>query len=433
MSVSYIFVFLVLLIVMILAGFGIPYAIGITGVVYMVLKNQGLVDLAFFTIAQKMMYSSYTFVLLAIPFFLLAGQLMNTGSITKKMFKFCNSLVGWIPGGLGHTNILCSVVFAGMSGSAIADAAGLGTIEIKAMEDAGFDTDFSVAVTAASSTIGPIIPPSIPLILYGCAATGASISALLIGGLVPGIMMALAMAVMVYYFAKKRNYPKAKFPTWKGLWVDFKQAFWPLLTPVILIGGMLSGVFTPTEASSVCVLYAFILTAVFYREVKLKDLWNLFINVAKESASTLFIVAASSLFGYLLTRAQIPAMLVEAISSFTMNPLMVLLLLNIVFLIVGCFMDVSSAILVLTPTIMPLVLKVGINPVHMGMVMVLNLMIGLLTPPVGMCLYATARVGKISVERTIKAVLPFYIPLVICLILVTVFPDIVTWLPSLMG
>ena len=433
MKLTFLLVFIVLLIVLMLLGFSIPYAIGIVGVIYMLMKNGGItLDFPFSTITQKMMYSSYTFTLLAIPFFLMAGQMMNIGSITKKLFGFCNMLVGWIPGGLGHANILASVVFAGMSGSAVADAAGLGTIEVRAMEDQGFDTDFAVAVTAASSTIGPIIPPSIPLILYGCAATGASIASLLIGGVVPGLLMAALLSVLVYILSKKRNYPKSEFPKAKQLWKSFKSAFLPLLTPVILIGGMMSGIFTPTEASAVCVLYAFLLTFVLYREVTISDLRKMIVNVSVESASVLFIVAAASFFGYQLTRAQIPAMLVEAISAVSTNPYIVLLLLNVIFLVVGCFMDASSAILVLTPTIMPLVNAVGINPVHMGVVMVLNLMVGLLTPPVGLCLYATAKIGKISVERTVRAVMPFYIPLVISLLLITFIPGLVTWLPGFM-
>ena len=419
------------LILLFLLGFGAPYAIGVVSDIYLLINN-GFANFPFHTVAQKFLNSGNSFTLMAIPFFLLAGNLMNTGGITKRIFKFCQTAVGWIPGGLAHANILASIVFAGMSGSAVADAAGLGTIEIRAMEDQGFDTDFSAAITAASSTIGPIIPPSIPLIVFATTAGTVSVSKMLLAGIIPGVLMGIALAIMVILISIKRHYPKSAFPKGKALWDDFRHAFFSLLTPVILIGGMLSGVFTPTEAAIVCVVYAFILTVVVYREVTMKQVAQAILTTAKESACIVFIICASNLYGYLLTRARIPQTLVTMISDMTSSPLVVLLLINVLFLIVGCFMDCNAAIMVMTPTLMPLVSAFGINPIHFGLIMVLNLMIGLLTPPVGMCLYTTARVAKIPLDRMIKAIAPFYVPLLVTLLLVTLFPQIVLLIPNMM-
>jgi len=424
-------IFITGLIALFCMGFGAPYAIGLISSLVLVIDN-GFANFPTHTVAQKIVNSGNSFVLLAIPFFLLAGELMNTGSITRKIFKFCNTLVGWVPGGLAHANILASIIFAGMSGSAVADAAGLGTIEIRAMEDQGFDTDFSAGITAASSTIGPIIPPSIPMVVFGVSASGVAISKLLIAGIVPGLLMGITLSIMVIFISLKRKYPRSSFPKWSELWNDFKGAFFPLLTPTILIGGMLSGIFTPTEAAVVSVVYAFFLTVVVYREISLRDLYKIIIRVARDSACVLFIIVSSALYGYLLVRAQIPQMLIDIMLGLTTNKYIILLLINVLLIIVGCFMDANAAILILTPALMPLVLEVGIDPVHFGLMMVLNLMIGLLTPPVGMCLYAVSKVAHISLDRVVKGTAPFYLPLFISLLLVTFIPELSTWLPNLL-
>ncbi|WP_094550600.1 TRAP transporter large permease [Petroclostridium xylanilyticum] len=422
-------IFLGVLVLLFILGFSVPYAIGLTSLVVLIFQR-GITEIPFGIISQRMVYGINNFTLLAIPFFLLAGKLMNTGSITKKIFKFANTLVGYLPGGLGHANIVASIIFAGMSGSAVADAAGLGTIEIEAMQDQGFDKEFSAAVTAASSTIGPIIPPSIPLIMYGVMGD-VSIAALLLAGIVPGLLMGGAMMVLVAYYSIKRNYPKIPFPKWKEIWHDFKDAFWPLLTPVILIGGILSGIFTPTEASAVAVVYSFILTVFVYKELSVRDLINIFMETIKETAVILFIVAASSLYGYLLVKTQMPQYFMEKLFAVSQNPVIILLLINVFLLVIGCFMETNAAIIILTPMMIPLAAKLGIDPVHLGIVMVLNLMIGLLTPPIGMCLYAVARVAKLSLDKMVRAVAPFYIPLIVVLLLITLFPQIVLILPSL--
>jgi tripartite ATP-independent transporter DctM subunit len=422
------FIFLGGLILFFLAGFAVPYAIGLVSLVVMVFK-EGFGDIPFTMLAQRIVFGMNSFVLLAIPLFLLAGKLMNTGSITRKIFRFANLLIGFLPGGLGHVNVVSSMIFAGMSGSAVADAAGLGTIEVKAMTEEGYDREFSAAITAASSTIGPIIPPSIPLIMFGVMGN-VSITSLLIGGLVPGALMGVSLMIMCYYYGKKRNYPRRKFPTFKEFWSGLKEAFWPLLTPAILIGGILSGVFTPTEAAGVAVVYAFILTLV-YRELTLREFIKISLETVKESAMIFVIIGMASIYGWLLIKTQMPQMFVEGIFMITENPLFILLILNVFFLIVGCFMESIAAITILTPLMVPLAIGAGIDPLHLGLVMVLNLMIGLLTPPVGMCLYAVSRVANVSFDKLVKAVSPFYIPLFIVLLLLTIFPVIGTFLPNL--
>ena len=426
-----ILLFLGSLVALFLLGFGAPYAIGLSACLVLLILR-GFAGFPIQTVASKIAFTANNFTLLAIPFFLMAGKLMNTGSITKRIFDFCNKLVGWLPGGLGHANVLSSVVFAGMSGSAVADAAGLGTIEIKAMEDQGFDTDFAAAVTAASSTVGPIIPPSIPLIVYGVSAGTVSVAKLLIAGILPGVFIAICLSLMVAFFSVKRNYPRIKFPTAKELWDSFRSAFFPLLTPVILIGGIMGGVFTPTEAAAAATLYAFILTFIVYREITLKQFFHLAAEVAKETASIMLIVCASSLYGYVLTRTRLPNIIMEGMFAFTTNKVAILLMLNLFFLIVGCFMEANAALIILTPILVPLATALGIDLVHLGVIVVFNLMIGLLTPPVGVCLYATCRVAKISLDRMVKAVAPFYIPLFVSLMAITFIPALTTWLPNVL-
>lgn len=423
------FLFLGVLILFFLTGFPVPYAIGLTSLVVLIFER-GITNIPYELIAQRLIYGVNNFTLLAIPFFLLAGKLMNTGGITKKIFEFANTMIGYLPGGLGHSNVVASIIFAGMSGSAVADAAGLGTIEVEAMIDEGYDVDFSAAVTAASSTIGPIIPPSINLVMFGVMGN-VSIAALLIAGLLPGIVMGLCLMGMIFYYAVKRKYPRRPFPKFKEAFVTFKEAFFPLLTPVILVGGVLSGIFTPTEAAAVACLYAFILSVFIYKEIKPNDVLNIIFKTAKETALILFIVAGASLYGWLLIRSQVPIMLMESVFSVSSNPLIILFLINLFLLVIGMFMETNAAIIILTPVIMPMALAAGIDPIHLGIIMVLNLMIGLLTPPIGMCLYAVARVANISIDRMVKAVIPFYVPLVVALILITIFPQISLFLPNL--
>jgi tripartite ATP-independent transporter DctM subunit len=339
-------------------------------------------------------------------------------------------MVGFLPGGLGHANCIASLIFAGMSGAAVADAAGLGQVELKAMKDAGYDRDFSVAITGASSTIGPIFPPSIPMVIFGLVA-GVSVGRLFLGGVVPGVVMTLALMTMVWIYARKRNYPRTPFPTFRQFVRAFMDAFLPLMTPTILLGGIWSGWFTPTEAAAVAVAYALILGTLIYGELTWRDTLQVFIDSAKDTAALGFIVAAASFYGWLLMRTGAPAAMANALLGISRNPLVLLLIINVILLIVGCFFETIVAILILGPILMEVITKVGIDPVHFGVVMVLNLMIGLLTPPFGVVLFVMVHVGEISFERVVRATAPFIIPLLVVLLLITVFPPLVTWVPNM--
>ncbi len=372
--------------------------------------------------------SSYT--LLAISFFILAAKLMNTGGITRKIFRACSAWVGGIPGGLGHANVVASIVFSGMSGSAVADAGGLGQIEVDAMIKEGFDPDFSAAVTAASATIGPIIPPSIPMVVYGMMSD-VDIGQLFIGGVTPGLLLAVATSILVFIIAKKRNYPIDKF-SWKEVGQATKDALLSLLTPVIIIGGIWTGIFSPTEAACIAATYAFILSVLVYRELGWKDVWKALVETARDSAGILCIICGAASFSWLVTMLGITQAMSNALVSLTDNKYVMLLILNIAFLLIGMFMEALAAMTITLPFLIPLMGVYGIDPLHLGVVLVLNLMIGLCTPPVGTSLFICAKSAGITIEKMYKAILPFLIPLIIVLFLITYIPSLVTWLPSLM-
>lgn len=424
-----VFLFIGILIFLFLLGIPVAFGMGIGAVILMII-SQGSLDINFGIVAQRLLYGANSFILLSIPLFLLAGNLMNTGGITQRIFKFANVMVGHLRGGLGHVNIVASIIFAGMTGTAVSDAAGLGTVEIKAMTDAGYDKEFSCAITGASSTIGPIIPPSVPLIIYGILAS-VSIGRLLVAGIIPGLLIAGALMVMVSIYAKKRNYPREKRASFREFFIASKKAFLPCMTPVIIVGGIISGIFTPTEAAAVASLYAFILGFIIYREISLADLWKIVQKTARDTAIIIFIVSCASLYGWVLIRSRIPIILMEQITSISTNPLIILLILNGALLVVGCFMETIAALNILVPVLTPLILTVGIDPLHFGLIMVFNLMIGLITPPFGMVLFVLNKVSGVPVEKIVKATLPFLIPLLAVLLLMTFFPSLVTFLPDL--
>jgi tripartite ATP-independent transporter DctM subunit len=355
---------------------------------------------------------------------------MNTGGITHRIYRFANAMVANVRGGLGHVNIIASVIFAGMTGTAVSEAAGLGTVEIKAMRDAGYEPEFSCAVAGASATIGPIIPPSVPLVIYGVLAS-ASIGRLLIGGIVPGLMMGGALMVMVAYYAAKRNYPRSGKLSLRELLVAFGHAFMPLLTPIIIMGGIISGVCTPTEAAGIAACYALILGCIAYQEISWGDLWRILKDTARDTAIVLFIVACATLYAWVLIRSRIPIVLMDEMTSITRDPFWILMIINGALLIIGCFMETIAAMNILVPVLAPLIVAVGIDPVHFGVVMVLNLMIGTLTPPFGMVLFIMHKVSGVPLERVIRATMPFLIPLGVVLLLITQYPELVTFLPDL--
>jgi tripartite ATP-independent transporter DctM subunit len=407
---------------------GVPVAIALGGASLIFVLLQGhMPDLV---VVHRMVMGVDSFPLLAIPFFIMAGSLMNTAGITERIYAFALALVGWLKGGLGHVNVVGSVIFAGMSGTAVADAGGLGNIEIKAMRDHGYDADFAVGITGASSTIGPIIPPSLPMVIYGVMAN-ASIGQLFAAGLIPGLLMAATLMAMVAWYAHVRGFHRDASFALSRLRHTFQRAFLPLLTPVILIGGMMSGAFTPTEAAIAATAYALFLGLFVYRTLDLRGLVRVSMETAETTAIILLIVGGASIFGWLITTTRVTDQIADAVLAVTSEPWAVLLLVNIFLLIVGCFMETIAAITILVPVLLPLMERIGVDPVHFGLIMVLNLMIGLLTPPVGMVLYILARVARISFERASRACAPFLVPLLVTLGIVTYWPGLVLWLPTL--
>ena len=408
---------------------GAPIAIALGGASMLwVYLTQEIPD---FAILHRMVNGVDSFPLLAVPFFILAGNIMNAAGLTNHIFGFARALVGWLPGGLGHVNIGASIIFSGMSGAAVADAGGLGTIEIKAMSDAGYDTDFSVAVTASSATIGPIIPPSLPMVIFGVLAS-ESIGQLFIAGFIPGLLMGAALMIMVAIYAHRRHYPRDAGFSVRELGRSFLVGLPSLFTPVIIIGGIATGIFTPTEAAIAAVFYGLFLGLVVYRSLSFRDLVQVSMETVETTAIILLIVAGASIFAWILTENQITERFAAVILNLSRNKIVVLLLMNAILFVVGFFMETIAAITILVPVLLPIAVEVGVDPVHFGVIMVLNLMIGLLTPPVGMVLYVLSRVAKVPFERCASATLPFLIPLVIVLLLVTFIPQISMWLPTML-
>lgn len=414
------------LLLLVFLGFPVCFSIALTSLLYMLKEGMVLV-----TIPQRMVAGIDTFVFLAVPFFILTGNLMNTGGVTKRIFRFANSLVGFIPGGLGHANVVASIIFAGMSGAAIADAGGLGTIEIEAMKKQGYDPEFSAAVTAASSTIGPIFPPSIPMILFGAMA-GVSVGKLFLAGAVPGILMGIALMIMIYIYSKARKYPVSSKLDFQEISGSFREAILPLFTPVIILGGILLGVFTPTEAAIVAAAYSFVLGFLVYREIRLADIPKVLLKTALTTTVVLFIISTSSIYGWLLCNEQVPQTVAKTLFTITENTQLILLILVGFLLVIGCFIETAAALIILVPVLTPLVTNLGIDPVHFGLVMVFALMVGLCTPPVGIVLYTISDIANIKFERIVSATLPFLFPLFIVLLLVTFFPQLSLFLPNIL-
>lgn len=411
----------------ILMAIGVPIAVamGFGSFIAVIFGN----NYSTLAITHKLIGGLNSYVLLAIPFFILAGNIMNTGGITTKIFKFANAIVGRIPGGMGHANVLSNIIVSGMSGSAVADAGGLGQIIIKAMDDQGFDTEFSAAVTCAAATIGPIIPPSIPMVVFGSMAE-VSVGSLFLGGIIPGLMLGVATMILVYIISKKRHYPISKKLSKREIWEGFKGAFLPLLTPIIIIGGILSGVCTPTEAAAVAVVYALILS-VLYKEMSFKKLEKALLDTVVMSGTIIFIIASATAFAWIIAMEGIPQKVTAFILSVTTNPYLIILLLNVILLIMGMFMEALSILTIIVPFLIPLINAMGFNPVHIGVMVVLNLMIGLSTPPVGMSLFVVSKVANVKLEKLYKAILPFLVPLIAVLIIVSYFPDVVTFIPKI--
>jgi tripartite ATP-independent transporter DctM subunit len=408
------------------AGPAIYAAMGLAGFAFLLLSGiPGIV------IPQKVAMAANSFPLLAAPLFILMGNLMNTSGISYRIFDFAKAVVGWMRGGLCHANIVGSLIFAGMSGSAVADAAGMGAVEIEAMTKEGYAPEVAGAVTAASATIGPIIPPSLPMIVYGVAAE-TSIGSLFVAGIIPGLLMTVALMIMVRHIAIRDNLPRHPFEGVRALLVAFRRAFWALMAPVVLFGGLLSGIFTPTEAAAVAVIYALLLGLFVYREIRIADLPKLILDTVETTGVVMALVMTASLLGYCISVSRLPQVFGSTLTSLTTNPLVYLLIVNVLLLVVGFFMEALAAMLVLIPILVPPALALGIDPVQFGLVFVLNLMIGTITPPVGVVLYVTAKVANVPFEAIVRATTPFLIPLVAVLAMITLWPPLTTWLPSVL-
>jgi tripartite ATP-independent transporter DctM subunit len=381
-------------------------------------------------VIQKIIFGVDTFVLLAVPFFILAAQIMNSTGITKRIFRFASTIVGHFPGGLAQVNIVDSMIFAGMSGSAIADASGAGLMEIEAMVSQGYEKSYATAVSAASSTIGPIIPPSIPMVIYAVIAE-ASVGKLFLGGVIPGIFMGLAMMVITHFIAKKRGFYRDRRATLKEFFDAFKGAFLALLTVAVLLGGIYTGVFTPTEAAAIAALYALFLGVVVYRELGFGDVFRIFSRIVISCGFITFIISTSVIFSWIIAREQVPQRLAAIMLSLTTSKPLILLIMNILFLILGMLMDTNAIMLIFLPIVLPIVKSVGIDLVHFGVVVTLNLMIGLLTPPFGVLLFLLSGLTKVPIEDILREVFPYILVLVFVLFLITYWEGPVMFLPNL--
>lgn len=369
--------------------------------------------------------------LLAVPFFVLAGNLMNGGGVTTRIFDFAASMIGHRKGGLAHVNVLASLIFSGMSGSALADAGGLGQLEIKSMKDAGFDEGFAGGITAASCIIGPLVPPSTPLIIYAVLAN-QSVEKLFMAGFLPGLLTTAALMIMCSILSHKRNYPSEPKRSWSYRANSFKKSFWALLTPVIILVGIFTGYFTPTEAAVVAALYTMILGFFVYKELNLKSFFKICLDSIKTSGTIVLMILGVTLFQFVISREQMPQAIAAFFTSHVNSKFTLLLMINIVLLILGTCIDALPLQMILVPILLPAVLAYEINPIHFGVVVIFNLMIGILTPPMGTALFVVARVGNMQFKTLMKGVVPFLIPLVITLILLNAFPEITLLLPRLL-
>jgi len=401
-------------------------AFGLTAAAFLALRT----DIPLTLIPQQMYGGADSTVLQAVPFFLLAGALMDKGGISRRLVNFANTLVGWITGGLAMVSVLASMFFAGISGSAAADSAAIGSVMIPAMRRKGYATDFAAALIACAGTIGTMIPPSIPMIIYG-VATGASIGALFIAGAVPGILMGLALMGHSYLVSRRRGYSGLAFPSAREAWVSFREAILTLLMPLIIVGGILGGVFTPTEAAAVAVFYSLVLGGLIYRELRWRDLPGILISAGVGTGIVMFIIATSSVYGWILAREEIPVQLASAFTRLSDTPWVFLLLVNPLLLLVGTVMETVPSIIIFAPVLLPLVKSLGIDPVFFGVIIVVNLSMGLASPPSGATLFVSTAIAQEPLDRVCRAVWPLFFTMVAILLLITFIPSLVMFLPRL--
>ncbi len=417
-------IFAALLILLVL-DVPIAVAIGLTAIAFFV----GMGQSDFLAMLPQRMYSGTTgFTLLAIPFFILAGNLMNTGGTTQRIFRFARALVGHVNGGLGQVSVISSMIFSGMSGSAVADAAGLGQIQHRAMVDAGYKPTISAAIVAGASTIGPVIPPSIPFVLYG-AITSVSVSRLFLAGAVPGAVMGLAMMIAIWLMAKPRGLPKDPRANMREIAISFKEAFWPLLAPVIIIGGITSGFFTPTEASVIATIYALFL-GFFYQDLKVSDLPDILFMSLKQTCGLMFIIATANFFGWFVIFERIPDALIMQLTAMGATPVAFMWIVIFIVLLMGCFLDGNAIFLITLPIFMKVCPLFGVDMVNFGVVMTLLIMVGNLTPPVGMCLFAVESFARVGIWKLAAECMPYLLSILAVTIICAFVPEIALWLPN---
>jgi tripartite ATP-independent transporter DctM subunit len=413
--------------VMLLGGAPIALAMSVPAAIYLVQS-----DLPFSVLAQRLPQSLNSFPLLAIPLFIVAGRLLNEGGITERIFRFSDGLVGWISGGLGHVNVVGSMIFSGMSGTALADLGGIGQIEVKAMKDAGYPMRFIAGITATSAIVGPVIPPSVPFILFA-VASDTSILALFAAGMIPGFVIGIFLMIAVYIYARFLELPKSQWQGSRTLWRNFVAAIPPLMAPVLLIGGMMSGMFSPTEAAGITVFYALFLAVVIYGDLKWSQLPGLLLEMLPMIANLGYIIASSLLFAWVLVIEQVPQLVVDFLTQLSTDKWVLLTIVVAAFLVLGCFIEATVVFLVVAPMLMPTLKAVGVSDIHFGVVTVVAMGMGLFMPPVGLALYMLRDMCKISFDEAVKAVLPFQLALLASLIVITYFPEITLIGPRWLG
>ncbi len=423
-----VFTLIIAFIFFVMIGVPIAFVLGLTPLVAMMTQGETPLILA----AQRIFTGIDSPILMAVPFFILTGNIMSAGGMTARLLGFCNILVGWLRGGLAYINVVISMFFAGITGAAVADTSAVGSILIPAMEKEGYDVDFAAAVTATSSTIGPVIPPSIPFIIYGVLGE-VSIASLFLAGFVPGVLLGLFQMGVVGYYSHKHQYPKGRLPSLRtSLKVSIDAAF-VLMLPVIILGGILTGIFTPTESACIAVFYALFLSLVVYRDIDVRRLPRILIDTAATSSLVMMVIGMASIFSWLLASEEIPQMITEHIMRATTNKVLILLLLNAVLLIIGTFMETTASLIILTPVLLPLMKQIGVDPLHFGVILVLNLVIGLTTPPVGVCLFIACSIGKTNLVRLSRAILPFLLASILVLLICTYWEALVLAIPVFFG
>ncbi|MDO4330998.1 MAG: TRAP transporter large permease [Lachnospiraceae bacterium] len=414
--------------IMIMLRFPIAYAVALSSVLCLVYRGNSLN-----VVCQQMVKGINSFSLMAVPFFITMGCLMGSGGISEKLIALANACVGWMRGGMAMVNIVASYFFGGISGSASADTASLGSILIPMMVDQGYDADFSTAVTITSSCEGLLVPPSHNMVIYATTAGGISVGSLFLAGYIPGALLAASLMVGSYIISVKRNYPKGEPFSIGNLLKQLSVSFWALAAVLIVVFGVVGGLFTATESAAIAVIYSLLVSVFVYKGLDWKGVWNVLNDCVDTLSIVLILIATSSIFGYCLTMLHVPELAANAITGLTNNPILLALLLNLILLVLGCIMDMAPIILIATPILLPIATSIGLDPIQFGIMVILNCGIGLLTPPVGAVLFIGSAVAKEPMEKVVKATLPFYLCMIITLLLITFIPGISMWLPSVLG